>query len=54
MVAERRYTGSTAFFTVTVESGERLEIEAAPDAARVGDRVSIGGGRTLLFPEPVA
>lgn len=52
VVAERRYTGSRAFFTVTIESGERLEVEAAPDAARVGDRVSVGAGRTLRFPEP--
>jgi len=52
VVAERRYTGSTAFFTVTVDSGERLEVEATPDAARVGDRVTIGAGRTLRFPEP--
>jgi len=54
VVAERRYTGSTAFFTVALESGERLEVEAAPDAARVGDRVAVGAGRTLSFPEPRA
>jgi ABC-type Fe3+/spermidine/putrescine transport system ATPase subunit len=54
VVAERRYTGSTAFFTVTIESGERLEVEAAPDAARVGDRVTIEAQRTLSFPEPAA
>jgi len=52
VVAERRYTGSTAFFTVALESGERLEVEAAPDAARVGDRVAVGAGGTLTFPEP--
>jgi ABC-type Fe3+/spermidine/putrescine transport system ATPase subunit len=52
VVAERRYTGSTAFFTVALESGERLEVEAAPDAARVGDRVAVGAGGTLSFPEP--
>ncbi len=51
VVAERRYTGSTAFFTVTIDSGERLEVEAPPDAARVGDRVSLDAGRTLRFPE---
>lgn len=51
VVAERRYTGSTAFFTVTIDGGERLEVEAAPDAARVGDRVSLDAGRTLRFPE---
>jgi ABC-type Fe3+/spermidine/putrescine transport system ATPase subunit len=51
VVAERRYTGSTAFFTVTIESGERLEVEAPPDAAHVGDRVSLDAGRTLRFPE---
>ncbi len=52
VVAERRYTGSTAFFTVALEGGERLEVEAAPDAARVGDRVAVGAGGTLSFPEP--
>ena len=52
VVAERRYTGSTAFFTVALERGERLEVEAAPDAARVGDRVAVGAGETLIFPEP--
>ena len=52
VVAERRYTGSTAFFTVALESGERLEVEAAPDAARVGDRVAVAAGGTLSFPEP--
>ncbi|HTH64152.1 MAG TPA: ABC transporter ATP-binding protein [Gemmatimonadales bacterium] len=52
VVAERRYTGSTAFFTVALESGERLEVEAAPDAARVGDQVAVGAGGTLSFPEP--
>ena len=51
VVQERRYTGSTAFFAVAIESGERLEVEGAPDAARVGDRVSIGAGRLLRFPE---
>jgi ABC-type Fe3+/spermidine/putrescine transport system ATPase subunit len=54
VVAERRYTGSTAFFTVTIEGGERLEVEAPPDAARVGDRVSLDAGRTLRFPEAPA
>jgi len=54
VVAERRYTGSTAFFTVAIESGERLEVEAAPDAARVGDRVAVAAGQTLTFPEPTA
>ena len=52
VVVERRYTGSTAFFGVTIESGERLEVEAAPDAACIGDRVSLDAGRTMRFPEP--
>jgi len=51
VVAERRYTGSTAFFTVSIDSGERLEVEAPPEGARVGDRVSLSAGRTLRFPE---
>jgi putative spermidine/putrescine transport system ATP-binding protein len=52
VVAERRYTGAAAFFQVAIETGERLEVQAAPDGARIGDRVSIGAERVLRFPEP--
>ncbi len=52
VVAERRYTGAAAFFQVTIDTGERLEVQAAPDGARIGDRVSIGAARVLRFSEP--
>jgi ABC-type Fe3+/spermidine/putrescine transport system ATPase subunit len=51
VVAERRYTGAAAFFQVTIDTGERLEVQAAPDGARIGDRVSLGAVRVLRFPE---
>ncbi|HYL21545.1 MAG TPA: ABC transporter ATP-binding protein [Gemmatimonadales bacterium] len=39
VVRERRYTGAAALFLVETDFGERLEVLAAPQAARVGDRV---------------
>ncbi len=52
VVAERRYTGAASFFLVTTDAGDRLEVLAAPDAARVGERVSVAADRVLRFPEP--
>jgi ABC-type Fe3+/spermidine/putrescine transport system ATPase subunit len=49
-VAERRYTGAAAFYLVTVDDGSRLEVQAAPDAARVGERVHVHAVRSLTFP----
>src|SRR5207248_312666 len=40
LVKDRRYTGAAAFYEVETEHGARLEVLAAPDAARVG-----GGAR---------
>ena len=40
-VVERRYVGAVAFFLVETEQGERVEVEAAPEAARLGDRVRL-------------
>jgi ABC-type Fe3+/spermidine/putrescine transport system ATPase subunit len=51
VVAERRYTGAAAFFLVTLDSGDRVEVLAAPDAAQVGDRVRVAATRTLHFAE---
>lgn len=51
VVAERRYTGAAAFFQVTTDTGERVEVLAAPGGARVGERVSIGATTLLRFPE---
>ena len=51
MVRERRYTGAAAFYQVETEHGERLEVLAGPEAARVGDRVYLEPVRVLTFPE---
>ena len=40
-VVERRYAGSETFFLVRLASGRELEIQAARDAARPGERVRI-------------
>jgi ABC-type Fe3+/spermidine/putrescine transport system ATPase subunit len=51
VVRERRYTGVAAFFLVEGEEGERFEVLAQPDAARVGERVHVEATRTLPFSE---
>ncbi len=50
-VRERRYTGAAAFYQVETERGERLEVLAGPEAARVGDRVYLEPAGVLTFPE---
>ncbi len=52
IVQERRYTGAAAFFQIETDGGERLEVLAAPDAARVGERVHLEAVKVLTFPEP--
>jgi len=51
VVRERRYTGAAAFYLVETEPGDRLEVLARPEAARVGDRVYLEAVRVLTFPE---
>jgi ABC-type Fe3+/spermidine/putrescine transport system ATPase subunit len=51
VVRERRYTGAAAFYQVEMESGDRLEVLAGPEAARVGDRVYLEAMRVMTFPE---
>src|SRR5438128_853801 len=51
VVRERRYTGAAAFYLVETEFGDRLEVLARPEAARVGDRVYLEAVRVLAFPE---
>jgi ABC-type Fe3+/spermidine/putrescine transport system ATPase subunit len=51
VVTERRYTGAAAFFQVALDTGERVEVQAAPDATRVGERVRVGATRMLRFAE---
>jgi ABC-type Fe3+/spermidine/putrescine transport system ATPase subunit len=50
-VRERRYTGAAAFFLVEGEHGERFEVLAAPDAARVGERVFVEATQVITFPD---
>src|SRR5438552_1838704 len=50
VVRERRYTGAAAFYLVETEPGDRLEVLARPEAARVGDRVYLEAVRVLKFP----
>src|SRR5216110_1441645 len=47
VVKERRYTGAAAFFQVETDGAERLEVLAAPDAARVGERVQLEAMKVL-------
>ena len=51
VVRERRYTGAAAFFLVESEAGERFEVLAEPDAAKVGDRVFVEAQRVIRFAE---
>ena len=51
LVKDRRYTGAAAFYEVETEHGARLEVLAAPDAARVGDRVHVEAVRVMTFSE---
>ncbi|HET7790983.1 MAG TPA: ABC transporter ATP-binding protein [Gemmatimonadales bacterium] len=53
VVRERRYTGAAAFFLIEgdLPGAERIEVLAAPQAAKVGDRVSLRALRVLTFPE---
>ena len=51
VVAERRYTGAAAFYLIESEGGQRFEVQAAPGAAKVGDRVAVQAERSLVFPD---
>ena len=51
VVRERRYTGAAAFYQVDTETGERLEVLAGPDAARVGDRVYLEATGIITFQQ---
>ena len=55
VVAERRFIGATAAFTVALEGDYAFEVAAAPDAATPGDRVGVrpsrrASGGLHLFP----
>ncbi|MEX2156501.1 MAG: TOBE domain-containing protein, partial [Gemmatimonadales bacterium] len=49
VVRERRYTGAAAFFLVEGADGERFEVLAEPDAARVGEQVYVEATRVITF-----
>ncbi len=51
VVTERRYTGAAAFYQVTTDAGDRVEVLAEPGAARVGERVTLEAARRLAFKE---
>ena len=51
LVKDRRYTGAAAFYEIETEHGARLDVLAAPDAARVGDRVHVEAVRVMTFSE---
>ena len=40
-VSERRFLGAVALYTVRLENGETLEVEAEPGVAAIGDRVGV-------------
>ena len=51
VVRELRYTGPVTFFLVEGENGERFEVLAEPDAARVDERVHVVATRVIELPE---
>ena len=51
IVRERRFAGAAAFFLVEGDRGERFEVLAEPDAARVGQRVYVEATRVITFPD---
>ena len=40
-ITERRFTGALTLYTIETEGGQTVEVSAHPDAAAVGDRVSL-------------
>ena len=50
VVKERRFTGASAYLTVEIEGGVRVEVLTAPGAAKVGDRVTLAADRKAVFP----
>ena len=54
VVRERRYTGSSAFFQVEGDDGQRFEVLAEPDGAQVGTRVYVEATRVIALPDGAA
>ncbi|HUK21919.1 MAG TPA: ABC transporter ATP-binding protein [Gemmatimonadales bacterium] len=52
VVRERRYTGASAFYSVEARDATlRLEVQARPDAAAIGDTVHLEATGVLAFPD---
>jgi ABC-type Fe3+/spermidine/putrescine transport system ATPase subunit len=51
VVRELRYVGPATFFLVESEQGERFEVFAEPNAARVDDRVYVEATRVIELPD---
>lgn len=49
VVRERRFTGASAYLTVELEGGARVEVLADPHRAKVGDRVTLAADRKQVF-----
>jgi ABC-type Fe3+/spermidine/putrescine transport system ATPase subunit len=54
VVRELRFTGPVTFFLVESENGERFEVLAESNAARVNDRVFVEATRIIELPDPGA
>jgi hypothetical protein len=51
VVRELRYVGPATFFLVESDNGERFEVFAGPDAARVDERVYVEATRIIELPD---
>jgi ABC-type Fe3+/spermidine/putrescine transport system ATPase subunit len=49
VVKERRFTGASAYLTVELDGGARVEVLADPRPTRVGDRVTLAARRKAVF-----
>jgi len=50
VVKERRFTGASAYLSVEISGGVRVEVLAEPRAAKVGDAVTLAAVRKAAFP----
>jgi ABC-type Fe3+/spermidine/putrescine transport system ATPase subunit len=50
VVRERRFTGASVFLSIEITAGVRVEVQAEPRAAKVGDPVTLAAVRKTGFP----
>jgi ABC-type Fe3+/spermidine/putrescine transport system ATPase subunit len=50
VVKERRFTGASVFLGIEIPGGARVEVQAEPRAAKVGDAVTLAAVRKAAFP----